>query len=151
MSLLEKYKKCGQEPNFPPPVAADDLSTTRSQINTEILQPDPVTVCTVREIIFLPVKNTEKCKKMFSQSLLIFSGQKKVKETLIKKKMKKMGDPQKKRWADDGRRWAMCPSNKKKRRWASQKKKRWGNAHFFKSIFGAHLSPIPSCRAKNYL
>ena len=128
MSLLEKYKKCGQEPNCPPPVAADDLSTTRSQINTEILQPDPVTVCTVREIIFLPVKNTEKCQKMFSQALLNFSGIKKTKETPIKKM--KMG-VKKKIWADDGRRWAMCPSNKKKEDGRPKEKKRWGKRPFF--------------------
>ena len=59
--------------------AGDDLSTTRIQINIEILQPDPVTVFTFRGIIFLPVKNTEKCQKMFPRALLIFSGKKNLK------------------------------------------------------------------------
>ena len=144
MSLLEKYKKCGQEPNFPPPVAADDLSTTRSQINTEILQPDPVTVCTVREIIFLPVKNIEKCQKMFSQSLLIFSGQKKRKKKRPSKKNEEDGRQKKKK---DGRTMGVdgqCAHQIKKKKMGVAKKKDGETPIFFKSIFGAHLSPIPT-------
>ena len=68
------------------------------------------------------------------------------KKTVKKRPLKKKedGDPKKKRWADDGRRWAMCPSNKKKEDGRPKKKRDGETIIFFRSFFGAHLSPIPN-------
>ena len=49
---------------------------------------------------------------------------------------------QKKMWAVDGQGAKMCLPIKNEED-GRPKKKRWGNAHLFNLIFGAHLSPIP--------
>ena len=50
-----------------------------------------------------------------------------------------MGVPKKKRWADDGRRWAMCPSNKKKEDGRPPPKKKMGKHPSLLSYF---LAPV---------
>ena len=49
-----------------------------------------------------------------------------------------MGDQKKKRWAEDGRLWAMCPSNKKKKMGVPPKKKD-GETPIFFLEFLAHI------------